>query len=88
MPLLSWDPGPFSEALGTEGPLWADPGRMCRTDDFFSSVRRQELVMYQHGARAVVPGAYEFLSTGEFLCPHTCCHWAKGLEVCISISCI
>lgn len=44
--------------------------------------------MYQHGARAVVPGAYEFLSTGEFLCPHTCCHWAKGLEVCISISCI
>lgn len=27
--------------------------------------------MYQHGARAVVPGAYAFLSTGEFLCPHT-----------------
>lgn len=40
--------------------------------------------MHQHQARAVVPGAYTFLSAGEFLRPHTCCHRAKGLEVCVS----
>lgn len=53
MPLLSWDPGPFSEALGTEGPSWANPGRMCQTGDYFSSVRRQELVT----APALGPGS-------------------------------
>lgn len=40
--------------------------------------------MQQHRARAVVPGAHTFLSTGEFLRPHTRCHRAKGLEGCVT----